>query len=116
MTATPLPVTAILAAVPSSDMARSEAFYASLIGRPVDERPMPVLAQWRWDGGVLQVVEDVDRAGGGLVSVVVADMSEAVAGLRQRGLSVDAEEGTVVAQVATLLDPDGNQVTLVEAR
>ena len=116
MTATVLPVTAILAAIPSSDMARSEAFYESLVGRPVDERPMPVLAQWRWDGGVLQVVEDSERAGGGLVTVIVANMSEAIVGLRQRGLTVDADEGTVVAQVATLVDPDGNQVTLIEAR
>lgn len=111
-----LPVSAVLAAVPSSDMARSEAFYEALIGRPTDERPMPVLAQWRWDGGVLQVVEDADRAGGGLVTLIVADMSDAVRGLRQRGLTVHAEEGSVVAQVATLTDPDGNQITLVEAR
>ena len=65
---------------------------------------------------ITDLVHDAERAGGGLVSVIVADMSEAVAGLRQRGLTVDADEGTVVAQVATLLDPDGNQVTLVEAR
>lgn len=111
-----LPVSAVLAAIPSSDMARSEAFYAALIGRPADERPMPVLAQWRWDGGVLQVVEDAERAGGGLVTVIVPAMSEAVEGLRRRGLMVAADEGTVVAQVATLIDPDGNQITLVESR
>lgn len=111
-----LPVSAILAAMPSSDMAKSEAFYEALIGRSVDERPMPVLAQWRWDGGVLQVVEDAERAGGGLVTVIVPDMTEAITGLRRRGLTVEADEGTVVAQVATLTDPDGNQVTLVEVR
>ena len=107
---------AILAAVPSSDLTRSEVFYEALVGRPADERPMPGLAQWRWDGGVLQVVEDPGRAGGGLVTVVVPDMAAAVSGLRARGLAVDADEGSVVAQVATLADPDGNQVTLVETR
>ena len=116
MTSPMLPVSAVLAAIPSSDMARSEAFYQALIGRPVDERPMPVLAQWRWDGGVLQVVEDADRAGGGLVTVIVPDMTDALTGLQRRGLAVEADEGTVVAQVATLTDPDGNQITLVEAR
>lgn len=116
MTDPQLPVSAVLAAVPSSDLARSEVFYEALLGRPADERPMPVLAQWRWDGGVLQVVEDAGRAGGGLVTVVVPDMAAALVGLRGRGLVVDADEGTVVAQVATLTDPDGNQVTLVEQR
>jgi glyoxylase I family protein len=111
-----LPVSAVLAALPSSDMARSEAFYEALIGRPVDERPMPVLAQWRWGEIVLQIVDDADRAGGGLVTVVVSDMAVAVAGLRSRGLSMNASEGTVVAQVASLEDPDGNQITLVERR
>lgn len=116
MTDPMLPVSAVHAAVPSSDMARSEAFYEALIGRPVDERPMPVLAQWRWGDIVLQLVEDAERAGGGLVTVIVTDMSAALLGLRDRGLTVDAAEGSVVAQVAVLTDPDGNQVTLVEAR
>lgn len=65
---------------------------------------------------MLQVVEDAERAGGGLVTVIVADMSAALPGLRDRGLTVDTAEGTVVAQVAVLTDPDGSQVTLVEAR
>lgn len=116
MTDSVLPVSAVYAAVPSSDLVRSEAFYEALIGRPVDERPMPVLAQWRWGDIVLQLVEDAERAGGGLVTVVVADMSAALPGLRDRGLDVDAGEGSVVAQVAVLTDPDGNQITLVEAR
>ena len=116
MTSPVLTVSEVLAAVPSSDMERSELFYEALIGRPVDERPMPVLAQWRWDGGILQVVEDAERAGGGLVTLIVPAMSEALAGLRRRGLEATADEGTVVAQVATLTDPDGNQITMVEAR
>jgi glyoxylase I family protein len=115
MTPPMLAVSEVLAAIPSSDMARSETFYEALIGRPVDERPMPVLAQWRWDGGILQVVEDAERAGGGLVTLIVPDMAEALAGLRGRGLDVTADEGTVVAQVATITDPDGNQITMVEA-
>lgn len=116
MTGSRLPVSAVHAAVPSSDPARSEAFYEALTGRPVDERPMPGLAQWRWGETVLQVVEDPGRAGGGLVTVIVADMAAAIQGLRDRGLSADADEGTVVAQVAVFHDPDGNQVTLVESR
>lgn len=111
-----LSVSAVLAALPSADLARSEQFYTALVGRPVDDRPMPVLAQWRWGDFVLQVVDDAARAGGGLVTVLVPDMAAAVAGIRDRGLSVNFEAGTVVAQAAVMSDPDGNQITLVEAR
>lgn len=111
-----LDVSAVLAALPSSDLARSEEFYEALIGRPVDERPMPVLAQWRWGEAVLQIVDDAERAGGGLVTLVVADMATAVSSMRGRGLPVDAGEGTVVAKFTVLTDPDGNQITMVEAR
>ena len=93
-----------------------ESFYEALVGRPADSRPMPVLKQWEWGEVVLQIVDDADRAGGGLATVVVADMAEATAGLRERGIAVEATEGSVVAQVAVLTDPDGNQVTLIEAR
>jgi glyoxylase I family protein len=111
-----LPVSAVLAAVPSSDMVKSEAFYEALTGRPVDERPMPTLAQWRWGDTVLQVVDDAERAGGGLVTIIVPDMAAALSGLQDRGLAVEAAEGSVVARVAVLSDPDGNQITLVETR
>jgi glyoxylase I family protein len=116
MNSSMLSVSEVFAALPSSDMVRSEGFYEALIGRPADERPMPVLAQWRWGGGTLQVVEDAARAGGGLVTLIVPNMAEAIASVRRRGLEVTADEGTVVAQVATLTDPDGNQITMVETR
>ncbi|MDO9378527.1 MAG: VOC family protein [Nocardioidaceae bacterium] len=111
-----LSVSAVLAALPSSDLGRSEAFYTALLGKPVDDRPMPVLAQWRWGDFVLQVVEDAGRAGGGLLTLLVPDMAAAVAGIRDRRLPASFDAGTVVAQVAVLTDPDGNQITLVEAR
>jgi hypothetical protein len=116
MTEQALNVVSVMAAMPSSDMSRSESFYQALIGRPADSRPMPVLTQWEWGEVVLQIVDDADRAGGGLATVVVADMAEATAGLRERGVVVEATEGSVVAQVAVLTDPDGNQVTLIEGR
>lgn len=116
MTDKALRVTSVHAAMPSSDMSRSESFYEALTGRPADSRPMPVLTQWEWGQIVLQVVDDAERAGGGLATVIVPDMAEALAGLRARGLEVEASEGSVVAEVAVLADPDGNQVTLIEAR
>lgn len=111
----PLVPDAVIAAVASSNMTRSEEFYEALLGRPVDQRPMPTLSQWQWGELTLQLVDDPERAGGGLVTVVVPDMSEAVAGMGSRGISVDVDEGTVVAKYAILNDPDGNAIYLVQS-
>lgn len=116
MTEQALDVRSVYAAMPSADMSRSEWFYEALIGRPADSRPMPVLTQWEWGEVVLQIVDDAERAGGGLTTVIVSDMIQATVGLRARGISVEATEGSVVAKVAVLSDPDGNQITLIESR
>lgn len=116
MTEQALGVVSVYAAVPTADMTGAESFYEAVVGRPADSHPMPSLAQWEWGDSVLQVVDDAERAGGGLVTVVVSDMTESASRLRARGVPIDVAEGSVVAQVAVLIDPDGNQVTIVEAR
>lgn len=116
MTNDGLQASAVLAALPSSNMSRTEAFFERLIGRPVDERPMPVLAQWSWGSSTLQIVDDAQRAGGGLATIIVPDMRAALDGARARGVSIDSSDGTVVASVAVIEDPDGNQLTIVQAR
>ena len=84
-TDTTLPVTAVLAAVPVRDADAAQMFYEQLLGAAPGDSPMPGLSQWDLGGGVLQVVIDVDRAGG------------------------------VVKAVAQVIDPDGNAITLVQA-
>lgn len=116
MTNDGLQASAVLAALPSSNMSRTGAFFERLIGRPVDERPMPVLAQWSWGSSTLQIVDDAQRAGGGLATIIVPDMRAALDGARARGVSIDSSDGTVVASVAVIEDPDGNQLTIVQAR
>ncbi|GAA5150048.1 hypothetical protein GCM10023340_26330 [Nocardioides marinquilinus] len=112
---TPLPVSALLAAVPVRDADAAREFYERLLGTPPSEAPMPGLTQWDVAGGVLQVVVDADRAGGGLLTLVVEDVGSAAAALRARGLEVDVATGEVVTALTQLLDPDGNAITLVQA-
>ncbi len=110
-----LPVATVLAAVPVSDSDAATAFYERLLGTPPDDAPMPGLTQWNLGTGVLQVVADTDRAGGGLVTLMFEDLASAAEGARARGVDLDVAEGEVVASVARVLDPDGNAITLVQA-
>jgi len=111
---TRLPVVAVLAAVPVRSADAARAFYEQLIGAPPDESPMPGLTQWDLGTGVLQVVVDVDRAGGGLATLMFDDLESAAEAARKRGVDLDVSRGEVVTAVARVVDPDGNAITLVQ--
>ena len=112
---TALPVSAVLAAVPVRDANAAQTFYEQLLGAPPSESPMPGLTQWDLGGGVLQVVVDASRAGGGLVTLMFDDIATAAGAVRARGIDLDVAEGEVVTAVARVVDPDGNAITLVQA-
>lgn len=109
------PVTAVLAAVPVRDPETARAYYERLLGSPPSASPMPGLAQWDLGHGVLQVVVDAERAGGGLVTLMFDDLAAAAQALRGRGVEVDVAAGAVVSAVARVTNPDGNAITLVQA-
>lgn len=112
---TELPVAAVLAAVPVRDADLARTFYERLLGAPPDDSPMPGLTQWNLGGGVLQVVVDADRAGGGLATLLFDDLATAAEGVRTRGIDLDVAGGEVVTSVAQVIDPDGNAITLVQS-
>lgn len=105
----------VLAVVPVSDLDRAKAWYEKLFGRPADNTPMPVLAEWQVvPGGWVQVFVDEERAGTGLLNFAVDDLPAHVAaateaGLRPGGIE-DANKGV---RLATLADPDGNTIRLI---
>ncbi len=76
---------------------------------------MPGLAQRDLGVGVLQVVVDADRAGGGVVTLMFDDLSAAAVAVGGRGIELEVAVGEVVSAVTRVLDPDGNAITLVEA-
>ncbi|MEO9325371.1 VOC family protein [Nocardioides sp. C4-1] len=109
-----LSVAAVLAAVPVRDLDTAGDFYERLLGAPASDSPMPGLAQWDLGGGVLQVVVDATRAGGGLVTLTFDDLSAAAEAVQRRGVDLQVDDGEVVTAVARVLDPDGNSITLVQ--
>jgi hypothetical protein len=111
-------ITNVLAGVAVRNMDEAKRWYEIFFGRPSDAQPMAGLAEWHTPGGALQIVLDEQRAGGSLVTVWVADARGALAGLRSRGGPEVELDDTSSDKVlfASLQDPDGNEVTVVEVR
>ncbi|ANS77689.1 hypothetical protein SGUI_0293 [Serinicoccus hydrothermalis] len=108
-------VTDVVACLPVSDLDRAAEFYRAVLGREPDARPMPGLAEWHDRSGSLQVTLDERRAGGGLVTITVTDLRRTAADLAAAGVELEVREGTAVAGFASVEDPDGNLLTLVQA-
>jgi predicted enzyme related to lactoylglutathione lyase len=76
---------------------------------------MEMLAEWKiTDGGWVQVFHDPERAGSALLNFAVDDLDAHVAELTGRcllpGDVVTANKGV---RLCTIVDPDGNRVTLI---
>lgn len=111
-------VTSILAGLAVRDVDSSLEFYTRLLGRPNDARPMKVLAEWTDAAGTIQIVQDTERAGRSIITLNVDDLRTHVVTMRRDGLDPSDIDDTTSDKVliATITDPDGNQITLVEQK
>ena len=104
------------AGLPVTDLAAAQAWYERLLGRAPSFFPNDAEAVWQLTGTAwIYVVVDADRAGRGLLTVLVDDLAALVAGMGERG--VDAGEMETFAEVmrrVRLFDPDGNRLTFAE--
>lgn len=106
----------LFAGLPVSDFARSADWYERLFDRPCDVVAHETEQLWKVTGsGWVYVVADPQRAGNGLVAIVVADLDAAIAELAGRGIDVTSTEQVPDGgRKATVTDPDGNQVAWIE--
>ncbi|MFH9201586.1 VOC family protein [Streptomyces anulatus] len=106
----------VLMVAPVGNVETAVAWYEKLLGRPADTRPMPSLADWHLStGGRLSVFKDAERAGSTLLNLEVPDLDEALAQLKERGLTAGpVQAGGTRTRFAALEDPDGNRITLLE--
>lgn len=111
----PMRIQQIFAVACVSDMDRSAAWYAALLGREADDRPMDGLAQWRFGAGAgLQLVLDPGKAGCSLVTIITPSLAAARARLRDAGLRLEDDVQGDFGLLAQVSDPDGNRLTLAE--
>lgn len=111
-------ITGVLTALAVSDTDAATAWYTTLFDHDFDERPMPGLVEWHLPAGTVQLVEDPLRAGGSLMTLQVTDARRCLDELAARGGPAVEPDSVTSDRVlfATLEDPDGNAVTVVEVR
>jgi len=108
-------VMGLFAAVYVADLDRSLAWYAKIVGRDADHRPMPTLAQWVGVAGAgIQLFLDPAKAGHGRMTLVTPDIEKAHAELARHSLKAGAIVRGDFGAISQIDDPDGNLVTLAE--
>lgn len=110
-----MPISAALAAVAVADLEQARIFYTKLFGRPADVEPMPTLAQWDLEpSGGVQVVEDGERSGSSMCTLLVSDLDGVLSDLTSRGIDTGEVIDGVISRVTQFQDPAGNTITLAE--
>lgn len=105
-----------LASVAVNDVQSAASWYEKLFGRPADSRPMPEVAEWKFEGGGwLQVYQNPDRAGMGSVTLAVSDLDEQVGNLRKLGIAPGEPLKSPKVIVVMIKDPDGNSIAFAQA-
>jgi predicted enzyme related to lactoylglutathione lyase len=108
-----LPINVLFAGVPVAELHAAIAWYERLLGGPPDRVPNESERMWRLtDGGWVYVVADAERAGRGLLTLIVDDLDAHLVELADRGIEAGELEATT--RKAVLVDPDGNRITLGE--
>lgn len=104
--------------VPVSDLARGQDFFERLFGSPPDVLVNENEVMWQVaDAAWLYVVVDPRRAGRALAAVSVPDLEGALEELASRGVVPSMiEQPGPSARKATVFDPDGNSVAIIEVR
>lgn len=94
-----------------TDLERAEDWYARLLGRQADARPMPGLLEWHLgDSFGMQVWSEPDRAGHSCVVLVETALDAAAERLTGAGIDHSGPQPGGGRRILQLVDPDGNRV------
>ena len=105
--------TEVFTGIAVAELDAALAWYERLIGRPPDLVPNDDEGAWQLVGaGWVYVVRDAERAGKGLVTLLVRDLDELVAELA--GRDIDTGEVETIPEAVKrvrISDPEGNTIT-----
>lgn len=105
-----------LASVAVADLDAAVKWYEKVIGKPSDSRPMPEVAEWKFErGGWLQVYKLPERAGSGSFTLAVSSIDDEVARLTNLGIDTGQRSAGDKLKTLMITDPDGNHVAFTEA-
>jgi hypothetical protein len=107
----------LFAALPVEDVGLSVLWYERLVGRAPDLVPDERTACWRLaESAWIYVTLDVDRAGTGMVTLLVDDLDAFIAQADEREVEMGAVESVGVAgRGVVLADLDGNRLQVAQA-
>ena len=97
----------------TADLRAAETWYAKLLGRGPDTRPMDTLVQWELgDQGGVGLSTSGEIAGRGAMFLIVDDVAAERRRLRGLGIDLGDDINGDYSTLAQIRDPDGNLVTL----
>jgi predicted enzyme related to lactoylglutathione lyase len=107
-----LAINVLFAGIPVADLDRAIDWYERLFGAPPDMAPNDTERTWRLtDQSWVYVVADPERAGKGLVTLMVDDLDARLDAIRERGIEVgEVEEINEKTRKAEIVDPEGNRI------
>jgi catechol 2,3-dioxygenase-like lactoylglutathione lyase family enzyme len=102
----------LFAGIPVSDLERAKEWYSRLLGAEPSFLPNAEEAVWTLsEHRHVYVLLDPERAGGGLVTLIVEDWDGIVESIAERGIEPAKKETySNGVRKATFHDPDGNEV------
>ena len=110
-----MPIRNALASVAVKNLNSASAWYEKLFGRPADARPMPQVAEWKFEqGGWLQVYQLPERAGSGSFTLAVSSVKEQIARLETFGIDTRTRTSGKMVKTVMITDPDGNHIAFAE--
>ncbi len=106
-----------LAGVAVFDLDTAIGWYARLLGREADERPMTELVEYSFPGGGwLQIFQNHHRCGQSSVTLAVDSLEEQLGKLDAEGIGHTERTQSDYVDTATVIDPDGNRIVFAEAK
>lgn len=106
----------LLAQSTVDDLAVAKDWYARVLGRQPDARPMAGLVEWHLaDTFGVQVWAESDQAGHSAMVLDESDLDALVARLDEAGISHDGPQDVTSSRILSLVDPDGNRIVFTGA-
>ena len=106
-----------LASLAVKDLSTAVEWYAKVLGKAPDSRPMPEVAEWKFErGGWLQVYQLPERAGSGSFTLAVTNIDDHVAHLTSLGIDTSQRSSGVTVKTLMVADPDGNHIAFAETQ
>lgn len=105
----------VFAGIPTAAYATARGWYEQVMGRPPDILPNDWEAMWTLaDGGSVYLVTDPEHAGGGVVTLAVADLDSLIERWAQHGIEPARIDLLPAGRKATLIDAEGNLIAFVQ--